>query len=84
MVVRSDMPEARSLSETIQSEVWAMHCAQAHHQGAYSAFLIAAQAFEWEHAATCQLAATVAQEAAMDAFVGACRARQAMEAGDDA
>lgn len=63
----------------MQSDLSRMQNALSLHCSTYRGFLVAAQAYEWEHVAHQYLAVVTSLEAGMDAFVSACRTQQALE-----
>jgi hypothetical protein len=65
-----------------QTSLLIMNSALASHQAAYRAYMICAQAGEWEDAARHAVETTAHLEVAMDAFAAACRIQQRGKPGD--
>ena len=72
------MPGAARIDyhQLVSDELQCMNDAINEQRRAYYAFLHVAQTFDWEAAGACQLQASASGDAAMDAFMRACRAMQ--------
>jgi hypothetical protein len=62
--------------QLVSDELTTMNACIEQQRQAYFAFLTVAQMHDWEAAAACQLQASASGDAAMDAFMRACRAME--------
>lgn len=67
--------------QRVTEELARQQAAVTDQQRAYAGFLAAAQRFDWDEAAKFQLEFSAASDAAMDAFIRACRAMEEGQKG---
>lgn len=72
---------ATDAKQRVTDELARQQAAISAQQCAYAGFLAAAQRFDWPAAAEYQLQFSAASDAAMDAFVRACRAMEEASSG---